>query len=588
MRCDVEKHVGEYLTRERKALIKALVSAIGLAYLLSWQTVSMWPILAFIMLFYIYKKYNCEDKWQRGWAGCVAVVFSLFCVLGKYELFGGTAEGIQKLIFIAIGMFFLFHWIVSYLYGAMDQLSVEKWEPKRKKNRFVIMWATILLCWLPYYIRYYPGVFTRDSIIQIRQVLGLDGYTNYHPFAHTFIIKFIHHFVKLFVAEEATAFGIVMFIQMILLSCVFAVVVYTIYRNTRNKKMWMLAWAFYALVPYNGIYSVSLWKDVWFGGICVAFLLLLNQYCMKDTGIKKGKMYLYLFGIGLSGIGVCLFRNNGYYAFFAFLLLSVVMLFVMKNKDVKLLATLLITFILATVILGPGYKMAGVQSGDSAAKLAIPSQNIAAVIASGAELKDEEYELLNKIIDVDKVADAYIPWLADPVKDLIREKGNQPYLNEHKGEYVKLWITLGLRYPREYLVSWINQTKGYWYPDIGYWVYMENIYENDIGIVKIDILSESAQEMLKAWTDSYQKIPVYGILWEVGAFVWTLLLMLGYVISRKQWDLIGIYVFLGSIWGTLLIATPVYAEFRYLYAIIAATPFFVTVPFFKKENVAKK
>lgn len=84
----------------------------------------------------------------------------------------------------------------------------------------------------------------------------------------------------------------------------------------------MLAWIFYAIIPYNGIYSVTLWKDVWFGGIVVSLLLFVWIYFTEalQTHQRIGLMFL----ICVMGIGVCLFRSNGYYAFAGFVVVLLV------------------------------------------------------------------------------------------------------------------------------------------------------------------------------------------------------------------------------------------------------------------------
>ena len=48
------------------------------------------------------------------------------------------------------------------------------------------------------------------------------------------------------------------------------------------------------------------------------------------------------------------------------------------------------------------------------------------------------------------------------IKGQIQFWGRDAYFKEHKAEYTKLWITLGLRYPKTYLMAWMKMTNGYW------------------------------------------------------------------------------------------------------------------------------
>lgn len=562
-------------------LLKAVVTSIGMTYLFGLQMMSIWPIVLLLIMYYVFKQ---DVKLDR--RGCIctsscAAFFSFCCVLAEAENGEAGLSKVIKLIVVLIGIFFLFQRILEHLFVFLNKIDVKEFEGGKKKYILGFGWIGTMVCWLPYYLKYYPGVITLDSLLQIRQAIGVDGYSNHHPFAHTILIKYLLKVVSLFVKNETTAIGLVVLIQMMLLAMVFSIVTTYIYHHF-NKKLAILTWIFYSIVPYNGIYSISLWKDIWFAGICVGFLLFLYFYDVLYDDISKLKKSGIGVGLLLTGIGVCLFRSNGYFAFF-FLIIFLFVKYIFDRKKNKLIIILGIAFAIATLIKGPVYQKFDVMPGDYIEKLSLPAQNIACVVASGGELKKEEKQLLSKIIDVDKIAESYSGWLSDPIKNLVREKGNQEYLEKHKGEYFKLWIKLGIRYPKEYLKSWINQTKGYWYPNTEYWVYAENVCENDINIHAEPQISSKVEMVIKKWTDFYKECPIYGTLWEISAFVWGLIILMMYVIYRKKWNIIGIYVFLLGIWGTLLIATPVYAEFRYLYSLVAAFPLISAIPFFKRK-----
>ena len=66
-------------------------------------------------------------------------------------------------------------------------------------------------------------------------------------------------------------------------------------------------------------------------------------------------------------------------------------------------------------------------------------------------------------------------------------------------------------------------------------------------------------------------IPGYGMLWGLGSTFWLILIALGYSLtkSNKEWIL---YVPLLMLFGTLMIATPLGLEFRYVYYNSLALP----------------
>lgn len=569
---------------DKNEILEGLFSAAGMSYLFNIQMMSIWPVFLWMLLSYSFRKKVDLEKRGEICTSIVSIFFSLCCCLANAENGEPGINRIVRFIVVLIGMFFLFRWCLRHLFCIMNNLETKKISAGKKKGIFWISWGTTFICWLPYYLKYYPGVITTDSISQIEQVLGIQPYSNHHPFAHTCIIKLLYDLIYIFIKDETAIIGLIILIQMLLLAFCFSCIVMQVYKKI-GKKVAFLTWIFYSIIPYNGIYSVSLWKDVWFAGICLLFILFLFNYIYCHDKMCEGKNK-WLIGIIIAGTGVCLFRSNGYFAF-AFLLLFLLLkaiFYKKKSIDIKMIATLAGAFIIATVIKGPVYQIIGVQPGDCIESLSLPAQNIACVIANGKELKIEEKQLLSQIIDLDKVAESYCGWLSDPIKNLVRDKGNQDYLEENKGDYFKLWLKLGLRYPREYLTSWINQTKGYWYPATEYWVYAENVAENNIGIQGKTLVNAQMNGIIKNWTDLYKDCPIYGSLWEISAFVWGLIVLIAYVVYKKRWDIIEIYVFLLGIWGTLLIATPVYAEFRYLYSLVVAFPFIVAIPYYKQNK----
>ena len=55
-----------------------------------------------------------------------------------------------------------------------------------------------------------------------------------------------------------------------------------------------------------------------------------------------------------------------------------------------------------------------VVAGGYAENLSIPIQQIAYVITNGRELKADEKELLEKVVDIEEVPSRYVSWLSDP------------------------------------------------------------------------------------------------------------------------------------------------------------------------------
>lgn len=558
---------------------KSIVTAMGLTYLFNISVVSAWP---WLICFFVYLVFRIElhpEKRMRYCASICAAILALAITLVRIEewiLIDIRLINLIKLCVLMASGYWLFQRLIMQLYLFFDKCGSRLFQTVRKpKNKiYFIIQGTILLCWLPYYLTYYPAVMCDDTMAQVNQIFGVKPWSNHHPVMHTLCIKALYSVAKFLGFSETNAFGFVSAVQMILMAGIFAAVIYFLYKKCVRKEILILVWAFYALTPFHGIYSVTLWKDIWFAGIVTAFLLVLAIFLEDKNSSRKAWLYIPMV---ILGVGVCLFRSNGYYAFILFGIASIVFFKRLKWR----IGIFGLVIAISAIIKGPIYDTMEVVPSDLVESISVPAQNIAYVVSSQKELTMEEYELLNEIVEVERIPELYKNYISDPIKLLIRW-GNLEYLENHKAEYLKLWLKIGIRYPVRYLVSWVNQTKGYWYPDVLYWVYLTCVYENEFGINRNSLVPETVEGYLETWLELYKDIPLLNIAWSIGIYVWILLVMSGYVVYKKNWDVLLVYSLIWGIWASLLMATPVFAEFRYFYSVIASSPLLFIMPLFER------
>ena len=216
---------------------------------------------------------------------------------------------------------------------------------------------------------------------------------------------------------------------------------------------------------------------------------------------------------------------------------------------------------------------------DMVESLSIPAQQIARVIRDSNDLTADERALATKIIDIDLVPEEYVPWISDPIKELIR-RNDQSYIKEHLGDYLNLYIRLGLRHPVQYVKAWIDQTKGYWNGGYDFWIWDVYIYNNNHGISR---QSNAAAEVIDGYGRLFLGGGVLSVFVSTGLMTWVLMALLYLEIRSKNLKGVVILLPLFLIIGTLLVATPVFAEFRYVYAIYATMPFVACMAFFDKK-----
>ena len=153
-----------------------------------------------------------------------------------------------------------------------------------------------------------PGIVTNDSLAQINNILTGE-YSNHHPVFNTIVIKL---FIDIaFSLGMDISIGILFFciFQCLFMSLIYAYCVETMCEMGMNKYVLAIVTLFYALVPYNFVYSNTLTKDTMFAGF--ALLLVISLFRIREQLGRKNFSMTLLF---LSSVGFILFRTNGYYA----------------------------------------------------------------------------------------------------------------------------------------------------------------------------------------------------------------------------------------------------------------------------------
>ena len=166
---------------------------------------------------------------------------------------------------------------------------------------------------------------------------------------------------------------------------------------------------------------------------------------------------------------------------------------------------------------------------------------------------------------------------------MIRDNPDYPSLVEDKMEFIKTWAQLGLRYPRAYVRSYAYQTLGYWYMDVDYWVILDEIVPNEYGISR---QSNEPIEDLTEWLEKLKdETPFVSALWSVGLVCIITFGLVVVLLVQRKYELLTVFSVSVGIWITIMISTPVNAEFRYIYALYTVLPFLMMIPFIKQEKI---
>ncbi|MDO5475064.1 MAG: DUF6020 family protein, partial [Candidatus Saccharibacteria bacterium] len=373
--------------------------------------------------------------------------------------------------------------------------------------------------------------------------------------------------------------GIAMFniFQIFVISSAFSYAITTLRQIGISKKSALVLAIVLAIMPYNIIYSFTVWKDIIFGASFLIFIVAIYRYLNQLT--KHEKMLLST--IAISGITICLFRSNALIAFFA---TTVIFLIIFKKRYLKLGILLCGIVCLSFILKNPVLKASNIPQPDIVESLAIPMQQITRVLTE-KNLPEDDIALISNVANPNQLRASYVPYIHDPLKYIVRMNGNKNYISEHKIDFLALYLKLGIKYPWQYTKAWIDQTKGYWNAGYRYWRWADEIAANDYGIDRSTV-SSKIKNLFSTYLQIFDKFDFLSPLISIGFAAWILIVIFFLSLKKKDRTAMILAIFLLTTWGTLLIATPVFSEFRYVYFLFTCIPFLSIATLIKSRRKA--
>ncbi len=432
----------------------------------------------------------------------------------------------------------------------------------------LLLGLLIFLCWLPYLLSYYPGLIYGDSLSSVGQALGKRGFSNHHPIAYTM-------FIKLCLAAgyrlRSMNFGCAIYTaaQMLYISMLLAAIVCWLRRRGVSRLLCGFTTAFYALSPVFPIHAVSMWKDGIFSVTLAVFSLCLYEAAF--CGNERLNSPRFLIKYSVFGLILCFSRNNGIYVlFFAAVCTGCLMLLDRQDRRNKKafflcsLGILLVTYL----ITGPLYKRLGVESSFEES-VGIPLNQMARVAAYDGDYNASEEEFLNRLMPIEKYEEAYTPCCVDNLK--WHADFNLAYLREHKAEFLKNWLSVGMKNPVEYIKGWSLMTFGYWAANCWEFNFQENnlapLHDSEeFGIKQWDVFSFLSGRSLRGL------LPLKGAAVAPALVMWLMLFACAALVGGRRTMECAVFLPCIGAWLTLLIASPYAYWLRYLLCTAYMTP----------------
>ena len=516
----------------------------------------------------------------------IAAIFSLAVILANYDI---LANYINEHIFVSeshLSMAFYLVYVPLALIGGMyvtffilrsitQRLSKLQWNKhtytRTPSNVFFsvffiisIFYASVML------LCFFPGITSTDSMAQINQILS-GHYSNHHPYYHTLIIRFFI-FLGMSVFKSMNI-GVALYslFSIALLATAFAYAVVTIYQLQIHKTIVIASALFFMFTPINIVYSFTMWKDVPFAACMLIFTVSLFRYLEKTGNSQTVNLVISL----LSGLGVSLLRSNG---MFAFAIAFVCFALWFGKKERRMCVAILCVLCVSFVMKHPVLNAIGVEKTEMVESLSIPLQQVSRTVVENDDLTSKQKTLISKAMSIDTIKELYNPGKSDPIKFYLVDYGGQEYIQKHMSEYALLYIRLGITHPASYFKAWIDQTKGYWNGGYTFWRYTFLSTTDYVGTKRI-VVSERYQKLIYAYLQIFDSIDFFKPILSIGLYTWLVLLVafIGYRKKNKVTVLLTVPCIANIL--SLLIATPVFAEFRYAYSLFCCLPFLTVIAF---------
>lgn len=435
------------------------------------------------------------------------------------------------------------------------------------RRLFPCLWLFLTVCWIPAYLAWFPGIFGYDTPVQMMWLRGDEELTSHHPLFHTGLLGLFFKVGGLLQNYNA-GYAVFTVLQLLVVTGSLASS-FVFLKKRRVPIPLLLAGMVWVIVnPILQTLTFNATKDILYGACMLFFMVSFWELAEPLETLKKSS-YIKVF---LSGLFMCLFRNQGIYIIVA--LIAICLLLRMKSRWLYgCMAGIVVCYGLFSVFCT---NVLQIPRGDRREMLSVPMQQMAAVgyrwlTENSGEISENQLQIMEEIIPVNYIL-AWDPVSADPVKNGFDTEEFTTHFRRHLTNYVQI----GLQNPGVYVETFQNMVAAYWdmngsearllacintFPELNTW-----------GIEQKSILGFYRGKLMN-W-GFVDEIPFWN---QPAVSIWCMAALAGVAYGRRKKA-----VFIGSLpailyFGTVLLG-PV-ALLRYMYPLLLAEPLLVGMLF---------
>lgn len=558
---------------------------------------SVLACIAIIASLVYFKKLGCRDFAFPSLVGRVcclmsSLAFSFVLVLGAHirvaepVIAGGVNENyIEPYSVYDIVAFCMMAALVFWILSALVQLSCRcrccvfcEDSPRANDGdssiRFLsvaVRALVIFLLYLPFFLRYFPGLFFGDTFSSFAQIMGWNPLSNHHPVVFTMMMAACIKIAGLMGMSPSVGVALLTVLQMACVASAFGYL--SIWVTSRlgvsSRWSWLLV-VYFGLSRYCALYSVALWKDPLFSCCLVLMVTMLADAVMgKDSWSSALRLLVF----GALALDAMLLRNNGLYICATlFVVLAIIAVLGRLGRigpmgsGSRLAIPLGIAIAACLAITGPVYSAMGVVPSEDVEAVGIPLAQMARVAALDGGMSESDRSYMNELLPLDRYKEVYLPSCIDSLK------WNEGFNAERlKDELWTHWASMLSRNPSIYFEAWELQTFGFWAPNVKG---ADGLPENFLMGVPYNLVADAKastgvtfRNLLAPLGDGVD-VAIGLSAWSIsGAVVfWLLMFSAVLLVSRgRSRFALPLLPFL-LLYGTLFIASPIWYWPRYIVA----------------------
>lgn len=455
-------------------------------------------------------------------------------------------------------------------------LSLQTYSAHTRRRFFLFSWLVIGSCFLVNLIFSLPGAASPDSMYAMYLAASDDPILfNYHPLIWQFMMYPFIHLGYLAGSPETTTFGMTagLAFQCVVISGLYAYVCYWACGKGLPRMVILALVVMYGFDPVNAQYASYLSKDGMSAVLFLVYATFLIDLYLTEARVLKDRRFIV--GYCVVAVLTALFRSNATYVE----LFVTIVVFILYAPYRKIIAGLVCIPLALMVLVGPIFDHIGIEKSPSAEALSVPLNQVGAVVAKGYDLPEDVEEVIYHVLPQEKWATKYTPWLVDPIK--FDEEFDNEYLESHKTEFLRAYLKIGSEHPLTYAQAWEQLTRGYWNVQTVNWVtpyshyHVNDEYKLEQGSNPLanrfgwEVFNRDVSNDVDVIRTSYPTFWMYNLALMFWISVYAAVMQ---ILLRKDIRALTPWLVNAGVWLSIIAATPVYCEFRYVY------PLHVTLP----------